>query len=202
MKPEDILLDVRKSYRLLHDYQRLILDASKFIGDQLGMNYQGGFPKFAKNPPSLGKGRLDRWAWDWLGMMAHEFQFNRSIEEGNIILSLVHLPDTGAMKTPQARRPHTEEFGEVSTSTSEMAFIYTFIPKGAEVSQHWNFSFLHTDSERLPFLEERELPEKYTKLGMGCFFAPLHMLFDEVSAIQVIAALKKRLPKLPRDLPH
>lgn len=202
MKPEDILLDVRKSYRLLHDYQRLILDASKFIGDQLGMTYRGGFPKFSNNPPGPGRGDLGRWAWDWLGMMAHEFQFNRSIDDGDIVLSLVHLPDTGAMKLPHARRTHTEEFGNVSTSTSEVAFIYSVIPTGEDSSQHWNFTFLHNDAERLAFLEDKELPKKYTQLGMGSFFTPLHMLFDEASALQVITDLKKRFPKLTQGLPQ
>lgn len=46
----DALLDVRKSYRLLHDYQRAALDAASYIGNRLGLSYQGGYGTSPASP--------------------------------------------------------------------------------------------------------------------------------------------------------
>lgn len=94
--PADVataLLDVRKAYRLLHDYQRMVLNAMGHIESQLGFRYQGGYSKFSNVAPRDGKGALDCWAWDWLNMMLYEFHFRNDAKR--LRMSIVLISDTG-----------------------------------------------------------------------------------------------------------
>ena len=43
---EKALVDVRKAYRLLHDYQQAVLDAAKYIGSRLGLELRRRLPVF------------------------------------------------------------------------------------------------------------------------------------------------------------
>ncbi|MDC0302682.1 hypothetical protein OAL23_00780, partial [bacterium] len=108
---DSLLIDVRKSYRLLHNYQRLVLDSLKYIGNQLNMPYRGGWTIFCGNQARNGKGCLDQWAWDWLGMYAYEFRFDlrhdndRGIEipEGDFVtVAASVISDTGYFEEPEA----------------------------------------------------------------------------------------------------
>jgi len=82
---DQALLDVRKAYRLLHDYQRAALDAVKYIGSQLGFTYNGGSPRFSSCAPRPGKGQLNLWAWDWLNIVCHDFDFISESKEPEVL---------------------------------------------------------------------------------------------------------------------
>lgn len=47
---ENALLAVRKSFRLIHDYQRRVLDTVQFIADQFGMPIVAGYTLFIDDP--------------------------------------------------------------------------------------------------------------------------------------------------------
>lgn len=97
--PSDIakaLLDVRKAYRLLHNYQRAALDAARYIGNRLGFPYEGGYPRFTSCSPGDGKGWLGLSAWDWLNLYFYEFHFMKEEGEGkHIHFSILLYSDTG-----------------------------------------------------------------------------------------------------------
>lgn len=89
------LLDVRKAYRLLHDYQRAALDAAGYIGNRLGFSYQGGYPRFTSCAPRSGRGRLEDSAWDWLNFYYYEFHFRKQeSEQSSVNLSILLFCDT------------------------------------------------------------------------------------------------------------
>jgi len=73
---EDVLLDVRKAYRLVYDFQKRVLDLMKFIGGKFRLNYEGGYPKFSRTAPRTGYGNINYVSWDWLNMYYHEFHFH------------------------------------------------------------------------------------------------------------------------------
>jgi hypothetical protein len=95
----DILLEIRKSYCLLFQYQARILDLIGFIGDSFECKYEGGYPRFSNSAPNKGKGRLDNWAWDWLNMYYYEFNFTR--KSAKITFSVFLLNDTGFYETKE-----------------------------------------------------------------------------------------------------
>ncbi len=93
---DGILLDVRKSYRTLYAYQRMVLDLAKYIGDRMSFTYAGGWPAFSEVSPRKGKGELDCWAWDWLNMYHYDFHYSPRFPSGSgIKFSVEIISDTG-----------------------------------------------------------------------------------------------------------
>jgi hypothetical protein len=92
---DHVFLDVRRAYRLLYLYQRRVMDLMKFIGNQLGLRYAGGWCQYSGATPRNGKGSLDNWAWDWLNMYQYEFNFaSRVIDDKEIRFSVFLISDT------------------------------------------------------------------------------------------------------------
>jgi len=87
------LIEVRKAYRLLYDYQKKVLDLVQFIGTEFGRSYKGGYSKYSNVTPRNGKGHLSNWGWDWLNMYYYEFNFHN--EENKDFFSVVLISDTG-----------------------------------------------------------------------------------------------------------
>jgi hypothetical protein len=93
---DGILLDVRKSYRTLYSFQRMVLDLAKYIGDRMSFTYSGGYPVFSSPSPRPGKGHFNCWAWDWLNMYHYEFHYAPRFQPGSgLRLSVEIISDTG-----------------------------------------------------------------------------------------------------------
>ena len=97
---EDVLLDVRKAYRLLYLYQRRVMDLVGFIGNYFGFIFENGGPQFSA-PPSP-KANLDYWAWDYLGMYNYHFNFQAKEFKGvgNVAMQVFLMSDTGFFDNP------------------------------------------------------------------------------------------------------
>lgn len=121
---ENILLDVRKSYRLLYVYQRRVMDLMKFIGDSLALGYEGGWSWFSNPAPNNGKGDLDKWAWDWLNMYLYEFHFSELKSSGKKIrLSVVLQSDTGFFDPGTDSKTNIDAFAPVEASDTRLIFM-------------------------------------------------------------------------------
>lgn len=118
-----LLTDVRKSYRLLHDYQRLILDSLCYLGHQLDIPYRGGWTGFSGAQPREGKGSLQNWSWDWLGMYHYEFRFD--LRAGNH--RRIDIPENEYV-TLCARVINDTGFYEVSEDNPNVANTESFLP--------------------------------------------------------------------------
>lgn len=86
------LIDVRKAYRLLFDYQDRIKNLVSFIGGHFDFNFGEGYPVFSANAKSGKSVKLENWAWDWLSMYFYHFKFN---EKDNLRFSIFILTDSG-----------------------------------------------------------------------------------------------------------
>ena len=86
------LVEVRKEYRLIYQFQDQILKLINYIGSFYGLKYYGWWQKFSGKLPTQHKSiKPDRWAWDWLPMYYSEFIFQG---EG-FAFSIILAPDTG-----------------------------------------------------------------------------------------------------------
>ena len=63
---EGLMLDVRKSYRFLYEYQRRVMDLISFIAGYWGFVYDKGEPLFCKPPSHKKINPSINWAWDFL----------------------------------------------------------------------------------------------------------------------------------------
>lgn len=127
----EILLEVRKSYRLLFEYQKRILDLVDYIGKSYNLKYDGGYSKFSDTSPRNGSGSLDSWAWDWLSMYYYEFHFKNKVinndkNKDTIYFSLFILNDDGyfqAKKEQNIARTSVSKFVDVEKSNSKLIFV-------------------------------------------------------------------------------
>jgi len=121
---QQVLLDVRKSYRFLYQYQKRILDLISFIGGKYSRQYSGGWPKFSKAAPRNGGGDLGCWAWDWLNMYFYEFHFE---SENKVSFSIFLLNDTGYFQAnnenKSVKRTSVSKFTDVENSESKLIFV-------------------------------------------------------------------------------
>lgn len=93
---KESLIEVRKAYRLIFDFQSRILDLISFIKGKMNFEYSGGFVKYSNQSPKNGSGGLKQWSWDWLNFYFYEFHFKKKIiNSDEINFSIFLLCDTG-----------------------------------------------------------------------------------------------------------
>ena len=120
------LTDVRRAYRLLHDYQRTVLDTAKYVGTQLGFTYDGGYPNFSSCAPRDGRGHLGCSSWDWLNLVFYDFHFTRKTADGKVLnLSIWHFGDTGyfVSDNPAADKTDVSTFAPAVSSGTKIAML-------------------------------------------------------------------------------
>ncbi|UYZ58062.1 hypothetical protein [Hymenobacter latericus] len=119
-----VALDVRKAYRLLYLFQSRVMDTVKFIAEQLGRNYHGGWCWFSNVTPRDGRGSLDNWAWDWLNMYHYEFFLGEElVGEHRIRLAVVLQSDTGFYDQAGAEQTDIRSFAPVEVSETRLRFL-------------------------------------------------------------------------------
>jgi hypothetical protein len=147
---DEVLLNVRKAYRLLHDYQRMVLDAVGYIGSQLDISYNGGWSRFAGDARS-GYAKLYQSSWDWLPMVFYEFHFVKCLGANDFLsLSFLIISDTGFIEGDDATndKGNISAFAPVEKSSTKFAFIIR--------RTHW---------DRLEFMEDKVKMRDFIKEG-------------------------------------
>jgi hypothetical protein len=144
------LLEVRKAYRLLFDYQSRILDLMKFIGQSYSMPFVKGDPKFS----TRGQNKLDNWAWDWLYMYYYSFHFNNS---NDLYMSIYLLNDSGyfdaSFDDNSISRLDVQKFKATENSTTKLIFVAAY--------KRWDWwQSVEPNSERFIKEESGVIPER------------------------------------------
>lgn len=158
------LIEVRKAYRFLYEYQKRILDLINYIGNQYKLNYQGGYPKFSRAAPNNNRGRLDNWAWDWLNMYYYEFNFKtREIEENTLYFSVFLISDTGFYKTnPFEGRNHYNKLDISTYADAEKSDTKLIFTAGKNIWGTWGFLW---DEDSFLLQDEGEVKENENKIA-------------------------------------
>lgn len=180
---DEVLLDVRKAYRLLHDYQRLVLDAVNYIGRQLELDYVGGWPKFSDATPRPGKGSFDCWAWDWLNFMEYDFHFTKTTSDNRTIyFSALLISDSGYFSSPDTNEDATDtsNFLPAEQSQSLLGIVMCHSDWPAPL-------FMEDRAEMKRFIETKgELPPDLTAAGVVAKCFPLTRLATESEASRLV----------------
>lgn len=185
------LLEARKAYRFLYEYQKRILDLVNFIGDKFGFSYQGGYPKFSVVTPRYGKGDWTSWAWDWLNMYYYEFNFEGKEETNNnkIYFSIFVLNDTGFFKAKEkneknekADKEYTNTFEDVESSESKLIFVVG--------KKDWSEKELKGFWQELDFILEEVEEKDFKQEKVFCKSYSLEDFADEKSALVCIENFK------------
>lgn len=119
----DVFINVRNAYRLLHDYQQMVIDAVRYIGSQFDIPEWASQSAFAGDALSSYR-YLKQSAWDWLPMMSAVFHFTKPISgTGHLSLSILVVSDTGFVKGDGGKDVETTStFDQVEDSKTQFAF--------------------------------------------------------------------------------
>lgn len=126
MNIETDLLQVRKAYRLLYDYQARILDLVSYCGSRMKFSYYGGYSQFSNSTPKNGKGALGLWSWDWLNMYCYQFKFKtQNLGESKLDLSIFIVSDDGFFNSSSSTKSRTDvdNFAPVEHSNTKLIFV-------------------------------------------------------------------------------
>ena len=195
---DSALTDVRKAYRLLHDYQRLAMDAVAYIGRQLGLTYDSGWSKYENAAPRDGHGRLTQSAWDWLNMMLYEFYFERDEKDGGgMCFSILLISDTGYFigEPAGATKSNPLSYAPAELSKTCVAFMAS-----TNVKAWKGPDFVKNPAQMRAFLETGgELPEEYGAIGIVAKCCDFKRLATEDDTNRLIDELvsefgSKRIP--------
>lgn len=189
---QDILVEIRKAYRLLFDYQTKLLALVKYIGGKYGYNYNGGYPKFSNNQPRQGSGNLDAWAWDWLNLYFHEFHFgSKKIDTTTKnYFSVFILNDDGYFQACQKEqrnvgRVNPHKFEKPENSNTKLIFVV-----GLNI---WTgkayFADINWCNQRLTLEEKGIHEEENGKMFYKSY--PLENFFEENDVLNQLADFEK-----------
>jgi hypothetical protein len=184
---ESALVDVRRAYRLLYDYQRAALDSAKYIGSQLGLEYKGGHSYFSDCAPRDGRGSLDNWAWDWLNLMCYEFHFQQTIAKDKYLnFSIWLFSDTGYFISDHSAPDQliVNTFASPEKSGTKLGFVVYWTWKNTYHNQLWE-----TPENLRRFIEKGELPSQMDDDGVLGMCSDFSCLADQNSSDEVIAEL-------------
>lgn len=180
---KDLLLEVRKAYRLVFDYQKRILKLIDFIGHSYNMRYIGGWSKFSNSGPNNGRGNLKSLAWDWLNMYYYEFHFQIGNDDNYIAFSVFLVNDTGyyeALKKNQnVDKWEIETYFLPEDSTTKLILVAGH--------NHWN-------DEWHNWQDSKFLLESYGRATEGKMVYksyPLEDFFDEEAALNCLRDFQK-----------
>lgn len=130
---KEVLTDVRAAYRILHDYQRRVLDTVDYTGKFYNRNYYRGTPKFSDRTPNKNDKSLNRWAWDWLNLYFYEFAFDSFyLENKTYHFSILLVSDTGYSQYSSNKnqdeikfedKTNVQLFAEAHESETKLIFI-------------------------------------------------------------------------------
>jgi hypothetical protein len=119
-KPRDVFLHVRNAYRLLHDYQRMLLDIIRYI--RLQLNVSGYVVREKFRNPSWENKALDESSWAWLPMFQGWILFWK--ENHSLNLSFLVISDTGFIDATQVSDEDVvSDFTPAKESSTKFAFI-------------------------------------------------------------------------------
>lgn len=123
---ESLLVDVRKSYRFIYEYQRRVMDLITFIGGYWDFVYEKGEPVFCRPPSHKKINPSVNWAWDFLLFYNYNFVYT-SKDLGswkNLKLMLNIVSDNGFYETDSnASRLNINSFEASEVSKTELHII-------------------------------------------------------------------------------
>lgn len=168
----DVFLNVRKAYRLLHDYQQMVIDAIRYVSAQFDIEPNGGCARFGGDAKQ-GYRYLSTPSWDWLPMMGWEFHFvKETVKNEWLSLSFYIASDTGFYRA--AKDTWKEDVSNFAAAEASETRVAVMLRR----AHFESFSFMDDKSAMSQFLQDGTLPPDLNDRGfvgkaydMSCFLS-------------------------------
>lgn len=123
---DEVLKDVRSSYRFLYQYQKRLMDLTTFIGNHWDFQFDTGESIFS-GPPKTWK-NIDpgkHWAWDFLLLYNYNFVYSSKTlgEWERVRLMINTVSDTGFYDSQGQVKTRIQDFASVEESKTQLHII-------------------------------------------------------------------------------
>lgn len=174
------LLQVRKAYRLLYDYQKHVLDLVRFVGNYLGYTTVQGYPVFSGAAPREGKKDVfDLWSWDWLNMYHYKFNFGaKKVGDQDIFLAVHIISDTGYYAVKGGDKTEVKNFKTPEDSATRLVLY------ASEKEYKWKDLY-----EAKPFNSDSD--EYYETLNGNKIYGRAYDLSEFINSEETIKSVKR-----------
>lgn len=177
--PKEVFANVRAAYRLLHDYQRMVLDAVRYIESQFSFDGVNVYQRFSGHF-SDGADKIDQSAWDWLPMVLCEVRFWKQLQNDYLSLSLYVISDTGYVASSDKEK--LSAFAASEESSTMFALIMTTDWRN-ELPQ-----FMEDHSQMSDFISKRgSIPDSLIGGGAVGKSYDISCLMSEAEANKIVA---------------
>lgn len=186
----NVLKDVRASYRLLALYQKRLLDIVKYSANGFNLSFDSGWSKFSKQASHGNRANIDISSWRWLSLYLYEFNLG-GIEVGNdkYNLKIVHQADTGyydVVKDKKVSPENVEEFADSSVSSTRLFFVLSKNDYGCPIQNVLKGNLKSEDNSiikngswlAIPYQLERFSSESLTNEVLKDFNKEVKIYFD------------------------
>lgn len=133
----DVLKDVRSSYRLIALYQKRLLDIVKYVANGYNVSFNSGWSKFSNAASNGNRANINNWSWDWLSLYLYEFNLGGiEIENDRYNLKIVHQADTGyydANEDKKISKQNVDQFADSSVSSTRLFFVISKNDNGCPI---------------------------------------------------------------------
>lgn len=145
---KEALIDVRRAFRLLHQYQKHVLSLIHFIQGEVQCYNQGKVQRYNYcrgrrhfiRPIGLKRGgddyanldvRWNMWGWDYLYGYLYEYYFDAlESDEHTIWMSIIQVSDDGRFKSEAKSLTNLDSFAGEEESCSYLILNVSIAPKG------------------------------------------------------------------------
>lgn len=147
---KELFVNIRKSIRLLYEYQKRMQGTMFHIKSVLKLSPAGkiGVNKLFSYAPRISRKfygetqlSIENWAWDYLYPMSMEYYLGkREIEVGEFRLSVIQVTDDGYYKAKKLNKVEidTYTFSSPEESDSIVLFVFELKGIGTDWAKRWN----------------------------------------------------------------
>lgn len=208
--PQELFVNIRKSIRLLYEYQRRIQGTMFHIKSVLNLSPAGRIEvnKLFSRAPRLsrdyGETQLSgsNWAWDYLYPMVMEYHLGeKKIDRDIFRLSAIQVTDDGYYKAKQQNLPvnrlDTYTYSSSEVSDSVILFVMEIKPNDSSWAKRWKRDTMEHNLNRW-MIDSRTIIDDTTQQGNHFIVMKFSLteLLSDISIYNVLCKISQHLQEL------
>ena len=207
---QNLFLNVRKSIRLLYEYQKRMQGTMFHIKSVLNLSPAGRieinklFSRAPRVSKDYGETQLSdgNWAWDYLYPMAMEYYLGeKKLKDKDFRLSVIQVTDDGYYKAKQqnlsANRLDTYTFCTPEESDSSVLFVMEIKDKNSSWAKRWQRDSMEDNLNRW-MVDHGNVIDDITKSGNHFVVMkfPIQELLTDISISKVLEKVNNHIHDL------
>lgn len=207
---KELFVNIRKSIRLLYEYQKRMQGTMFHIKSLLNLSPAGRieinklFSRAPRQSKDYGESQLwdGNWAWDYLYPMAMEYYLGeKKIDDNDFCLSVIQVTDDGYYRAKQQNQPtnriDTYTFCPSDESNSIVLFVMEIKPQNSSWAKRWQRDTMEANLYKW-MVDTSDIINDITKMGNHFIVMkfPITDLLNDISIGKVLNRVSEHIEKI------